>query len=127
MNSIASYYGKLKGSAIACIGYILSPLSWWNDPYVNVPIAYCFAWVVSIFFPTLFLPAFLGAYLGTNVLGFILLHKGIGRTLSKTDAEKVRYTRKDLLRDFSISVAYTLLIVVLVKLKIVQPPQNYVR
>ncbi|MFI5296037.1 MAG: hypothetical protein ACHQ0Y_13560 [Thermodesulfovibrionales bacterium] len=127
MNSIKSYYGKLKGSAMACIGYFLSPLSWWNDPYVNVPIAYFCAWVVSIFFPQLFLLAFVGAYMGTNVLGFILLHKGIGKTLSKADSEKVRYTRKDLMRDFSISLAYTLLIVALVKLKIVQPPQNYVR
>jgi hypothetical protein len=125
MNNLSKHYDKLKGSVIACIGFILSPLSWWNDPYVNIPIAYVCAWLISLLYPHLFLSAFAGAYLATNVLGFILLHKGISRSLSKTEREKIRYTRKNFLKDIAISLFYTALMVLLVQLKVIQPLQNY--
>lgn len=125
MNNLSRYYDKLKGSVLACIGFLLSPLSWWNDPYVNIPIAYVCAWLISLIYPHAFLFAFAGAYLATNVLGFILLHKGISRTLSKSSREEIRYTRKNMAKDFAISFFYTALMVLLVKLKIVQPVQDY--
>ena len=31
---------KIKGGVVAMIGFLLSPLSWWNDAFVNIPIAY---------------------------------------------------------------------------------------
>ncbi len=127
MNNLKSYYDRLKGSTMACIGFFLSPLSWWNDPYVNIPIAYFFAWVISLFYSRLFLPVFVGVYLITNLLGFVLLHKGIRKTLSKTDSQNVRYRAKDFLKDLAISLLYTLIIIVLVKLKIIQPLQGYKR
>ncbi|HCL81722.1 MAG TPA: hypothetical protein DHW81_05705, partial [Nitrospiraceae bacterium] len=119
------YYEKLKGSAMACIGFILSPLSWWNDLYVNIPIAYFCAWVFSLFYPDLFMHAFVVSYLATNVLGFVLLHKGIRKTLSKDDSQKVRYGWKDFLKDLAISLLYTFLIVILVKLNVILPFQEY--
>ncbi len=33
---------------VAVIGYLLSPLSWWNDLFVNVPLAYLFALPFSL-------------------------------------------------------------------------------
>lgn len=127
MHNLKKYYDKLKGSTIACIGFFLSPLSWWNDPYVNVPIAYFCAWIISLYSHRLFLPAFVGSYLATNVLGFVLLHKGITKTLSKTNSQKVQYTLKNFSKDLAISIAYTLLIILLVKMKVIQPPQNYMK
>lgn len=127
MHNIKAYYDKLKGSTIACIGFFLSPLSWWNDPYVNVPIAYFCAWIISLYGHRLFLPAFIGSYLATNVLGFVLLHKGIKKTLSKNDSQKVQYTIKNFMKDLAISMAYTFLIILLVKIKVIQPPQNYMK
>jgi len=125
MNILKAHYDKLKGSVIACIGFLLSPLSWWNDPFVNLPIAYFFAWIASFYYQRLFLPVFIGSYLATNVLGLMLLHIGIRKALSKADAQKVKYKTKDFLKDLGVSVFYTLLIVALVKLKIIQPLQNY--
>jgi hypothetical protein len=58
----------------------------------------------------------------TNVLGFILMHKGAQKMLSDKDK---KYSRKDLLRDVGISLLYTLVIVALVKFGVLKPVQNY--
>lgn len=127
MNALKIYYDRLKGSTIACIGFILSPLSWWNDPFINIPIAYSLAWIVSFYNQRTFLPVFVGSYLATNVLGLMFLHIGIRKALSKADAQNVTYRIKDFLKDLAISIFYTLLIVALVKLKIIQPLHEYRR
>ena len=70
------------------------------------------------------LSAVVGYWL-TNVIGLILLHKGAQKTFGKSPL--AAYTRRDLLRDAGISLLYTLLIVVLVKLKVVQPITDYLQ
>jgi hypothetical protein len=106
---------KIAGGALAFVGYMLSPLSWWNDLFVNVPLALAFAWVVSLFYKPAFAASLVLGYWLTNVLGFILMHKGAQKMLS----DKQRpYSRRDLLRDVGVSLLYTVLIVVLVKLGI---------
>ena len=45
-----------KGGILAIIGWILSPLTWWNDPLVNIPIAYGFGYLFSLISESLFLP-----------------------------------------------------------------------
>jgi hypothetical protein len=113
---------KFGGGILAFVGYMLSPLSWWNDLFVNVPLALAFAWVVSLFYKPVFAPALVLGYWLTNVLGFILLHKGAQKMLS----DKQRpYSRRDLLRDVGVSLLYTALIVVLVKFGILQPIKDY--
>jgi len=113
---------KATGGALAFIGYMLSPLSWWNDLFVNVPLALAFAWLVSWFYKPVFASALVLGYWLTNVLGFILVHKGAQKMLS----DKQRpYSRRDLLRDVGISLLYTGVIVVLVKLGILQPIKDY--
>src|SRR5437879_10644200 len=67
---------KLTGGAVAMIGFMLSPLSWWNDLFVNVPIALAFAWAVSFLYKPAFEASLIVGYWLTNVLGFILMHKG---------------------------------------------------
>ncbi len=113
---------KVTGGLLAAIGYMLSPLSWWNDLFVNVPLALAFAWVVSFFYKPAFGPCLVVGYWLTNVLGFVLLHKGAQKMFSdKTGG----YSRRDLLRDVGTSLAYTALIVALVKLGILKPMENY--
>jgi len=113
---------KLSGGILAVIGFMLSPLSWWNDLFVNVPLALAFAWVVSYFYRPAFESCVILGYWLTNVLGFVLMHKGAQRMLS----EVVRkYSRRDLLRDAGISLAYTALLVVLLRLHILKPIQAY--
>ena len=113
---------KVTGGVLAFVGYMLSPLSWWNDLFVNVPLALAFAWGVSWFYPPAFASALVLGYWLTNVLGLILLHKGGQQMLS--DQQRA-YSRRDLLRDVGVSLLYTGLIVALVKFGILQPIKDY--
>ena len=112
---------KLTGGVVSFIGFMLSPLSWWNDLFVNIPLAVAFAWFVSLFYKPAFEASLIFGYWLTNVLGFVLMHKGAQALLS----EKSKYSRRDLLRDLGISLAYTALIILLLALGILQPVQNY--
>src|SRR5438874_13309522 len=105
---------KLSGGAVAFIGFMLSPLSWWNDLFVNVPIALAFAWVISLFYKPAFEASLIVGYWLTNILGFVLMHKGAQSMVS----EKAKYTRRDLLRDFAISLIYTVVIVLLINARV---------
>ena len=113
-----------SGSILGVLGYLLSPLSWWNDVFINIPIAYGFAWLISLLDRSLFLPSLIFFYWMTNITGFILLHKGVEK-IAKTNHEARRYSRRDLKRDLIISIAYTVLIVVLAKMKIIIPPGKF--
>jgi hypothetical protein len=113
---------KGQGGLLAFIGFMLSPLSWWNDAFVNLPLAIGFGWLAARFHKPIFEPAIVVGYWLTNVLGFVLMHKGAQQIL--TEGER-RYTRRDLVRDVGVSLAYTLLIVLLLRQGILQPLQNY--
>ena len=114
---------KLHGGILGFIGFMLSPLSWWNDAFVNLPLALAFAWLVSLIYAPAFGAAVVVGYWLTNVLGFVLMHKG-GQKLLSNEAQKP-YSRRNLLRDVFISLLYTALILVLIKLKILQPIREY--
>ena len=102
---------KLSGGTLAFIGFMRSPLSWWNDLFVNIPLALAFAWLVSLFWPAVFTASFVLGYWLINVLGLVLMQKGAQQALSETPKP---YTRRQLLADLGISLAYTLLIVALI-------------
>lgn len=111
---------KLYGGILGTIGFLLSPLSWWNDIFVNFPIAYVLASLVNLIYKKAFLEAFIAFYWMTNVLGFFLLQKGMEK-LIKLGEEKKSYSLKDFIRDVLLSVVYTFLIVILVKFGIIKP------
>jgi hypothetical protein len=110
------------GGFMAAVGYLLSPLSWWNDLFVNVPLALLFAWLVSLVYKPAFEPCLILGYWGTNVLGFILLHKGAKTMFSDKDH---RYNRRELLQDLLISIVYTALILALLRTGVLKPIGNY--
>lgn len=110
------------GGFLAILGFILSPLSWWNDLLVNIPLAYIFAAPFSWVSPKLFTPAFVVGYLLTNVLGFVLMHHGLRHVLADLKKTSVR---RELKRDLLWSLLYTALIIALVLLGWVKPPQEY--
>lgn len=107
---------RVKGGVLVLIGYILSPLSWWNDLFVNIPISYVAASIVSYFYPGIFTAAFVAAYLATNVLGFVLMHVGAEEMLS---SEKP--SRGSLAKYIVVAFAYTFLIIALAELGVVEP------
>src|SRR5258707_12749039 len=102
-----SWQRKMTGGVLVFVGFMLSPLSWWNDLFVNIPLALAFAWVVSLAYKPAFTSAAVVGYWITNILGFILLHKGAQQLVA---SQPRRYRRRDLLRDVVVSLAYTGLI-----------------
>jgi hypothetical protein len=113
---------KATGGVLAVTGYLLSPLSWWNDLFVNVPLALAFAWLVSLFHPPAFEECLVIGYWLTNVLGFVLMHKGAQKIFSDKDRN---YSARDLLRDAGISLIYTGLILGLIGLGVLKPLGSY--
>jgi hypothetical protein len=103
---------------------MLSPLSWWNDLFVNVPIALAFAWIVSFFYRPAFEVCVIVGYWLSNVAGFVLMHKGAQKMLSEIDT---KYSWRNLAKDVGISLLYTGLILVLIKAGILKPIQNYLQ
>jgi len=117
---------KITGGVLAVIGFMLSPLSWWNDAFVNLPIALVFAWLVSAPFggewkSPVFQAALLLGYWLTNLLGFVLLHKGVTQALGRGSAPAQPSWKRELL----VSAGYTALIIVLIKLNVLKPFEGY--
>lgn len=80
----------IAGSILAFIGFILSPLTWWNDLFVNLPLAFGFAYIIGLviaaFMPVtvlLFLGLMAIGYFLSNMLGFLLMHKGAATVANK--------------------------------------------
>jgi hypothetical protein len=113
---------KIKGGILATIGYLLSPLSWWNDIIINIPLAYAFAFPFGLISRKLFVPVMILGYWITNIAGLILFHRGVKDLVTE---EKVKYTRKDLAKDVIISIIYTAVVVVLVRLGWLKFPLEY--
>lgn len=113
---------KISGGVLATIGFLLSPLSWWNDVFVNIPLALLFAWLVSFLYKPAFAASLIIGYWLTNLLGFVLMHKGARQMLSN---ERPAGTRRELLTDIVVSLIYTVVIIILVKLGILKPFAGY--
>jgi len=113
---------RIKGGILATIGYILSPLSWWNDLFINIPLAYVFALPFGFVSKNLFLPAMIVGYWITNIIGFILMHHGVVGLLSK---ETKKYTRKELMKDIIVSIIYTIIVAIFVLMGWLKFPTEY--
>jgi hypothetical protein len=118
---------KISGSMLTAIGFMLSPLSWWNDLFVNVPLALAFAWLMSALCgrdsqSRVFQVSLILGYWLTNVLGFVLMHHGV-RTLAAE--RKERFSRREFLKTIGVSLGYTALMIILIRLGILKPIQNY--
>lgn len=120
----AGLHKKTLWFVIGGIGYILSPLSWWNDLYVNIPISYFAASLAHRANPVLFLPVLTGAYWLTNIVGLVLLYMGGKGTMTGTIGPM---SGKALLRWLLFSVLYTIAIVLGHEAGWIQPLEQYFR
>jgi hypothetical protein len=106
------------GAILAVIGFLLSPLSWWNDLFINVPLALGFAWLASWFYHEAFTASFILGYWLTNVAGLVLMQRGAETLLS---SELRPYRGRQIARDLVIALLYTALMLLLVKSGLVGP------
>lgn len=109
---------KIKGGFLLTVGYLLSPLCWWNDLIINLPIAYGFGYVVSLWRSEWFFPAAIVGYWLSNLIGIVLMQMGATDILQKSTAKK-RSLKQELWTGVMTSTAYTFVIVALVYFHII--------
>jgi hypothetical protein len=96
-------------------GFLLSPITWWNDLVVNVPIA----WIMASIFPEpIFKFMFVVSYWITNIVGLVMMH--YSRSFVK-DKGKAVFTRKDFKKFLIITSIYTLVFCVLMGVGVIKP------
>lgn len=113
-------FKKIRGGFFLVLGYLLSPLCWWNDLLFNLPIAYFFGYICSFLSPKLFLPCSIIGYWLSNIIGILLMQFGSVDVFQKEPKE--RNLRKELFTGLVSSTVYTLVILVLIHLKILDTP-----
>ncbi|MEW6611067.1 MAG: hypothetical protein AB1352_05635 [Patescibacteria group bacterium] len=67
----------MKKIVLWVIGFILSPLSFWNDLFVNVPISWTLALPVALLYRPAFPFAFSVVYIATNVVGMWMMDSAV--------------------------------------------------
>ncbi len=103
---------KLKGGILLVVGYLLSPLCWWNDLIINLPIAYGFGYVISLWRSEWFFGAAIAGYWLSNLVGIVLMQMGT-KDILQTTAKK-RSFKHEIFSGVLTSTAYTAVIVALV-------------
>lgn len=110
---------KIRGGFLIGVGYMLSPLSWWNDLFFNLPIAYLFGYLVSWFAPDLFWPFTIVGYWISNIVGILMMQMGATDIFFE---ERAKNPRKDLLIGLGSSTVYTLVVLGLIYFHVLEVP-----
>lgn len=117
-----SFWTRGCGALLCVIGWILSPLTWWNDLLVNLPVSWLLA---SLIWPAQgprFGFAVIFFYWLTNVAGLIMMISG-GRLL----ATGKRIRANDIMISLWVCAGYTLIVLILSALNIVKPLGGWLR
>jgi hypothetical protein len=114
---------KVRGGLLFAIGWLLSPLCWWNDLIFNLPVAYGFGYLCSWFSPSWMLPGTIAGYWLSNLVGILLMQAGAFTLWGNCEATDVfqaqeRNLKKELLWGVVSSSVFTLIVVALIQLKI---------
>jgi hypothetical protein len=118
--SLKLWFKKLRGGFFLVLGFLLSPLSFWNDLFFNLPIAYGFGYICSWLNPDLLLPCAIAGYWISNILGILLMQVGAVDVFQEQPKE--RNLKKELLMGLVSSAVYTLVILALIQFKILEAP-----
>jgi hypothetical protein len=121
--NLPAIFKKIRGGVFLVVGFLLSPMSWWNDLFFNLPIAYGFGYLCSLFSQNLLLPCAIAGYWLSNVLGILLMQAGVMDVVENQPCD--RNLKKELLTGLVSSTAYTLVILALIHFKILQTPNLF--
>ncbi len=109
-------FKKIGRGFLFVLGYLLSPLCWWNDLIFNLPIAYFVGWLGGRFSSGLFLPCAILGYWLSNLVG-ILLMQFVAVDFFQDGAKKGNL-KKNLLTGLASATVYTIVILGLLQLNI---------
>lgn len=99
---------KIASRIIFFFGWLLSPLTFWNDAFINIPISYIMANIFTRFFPMRFVVAVVSFYWFTNILGILMMYLS-GKSLIRNRSDLIR----ELLLFLATAVFYSLVIILL--------------
>lgn len=111
---------QLRALLLLALGWLLSPLCWWNDLLINLPLAWGFARLLQLIDPAWFTPGLVLGYWLSNIAGILLLQAG-ALTVFAEEGE-VRDPRRELVVGLLTSTAYSLVVVLLVRLGVLHTP-----
>ena len=109
---------RIYGGAMAFVGWLFSPLCWWDDLYVDIPLAYLFACLVGLVIHGHFLSSMILGYWIVNIVGLVMIHVGI-RTAS------LKQTKMNISKGLLIPLSYTLLVTILYYIGWLRFPTDY--
>jgi hypothetical protein len=118
-SSSTSLLKKLRGGLLFGLGYLLSPLCWWNDLIINLPVAYGFGCLCRWISEDWFIPGAIAGYWLSNIVGILLMQFGAVDVFQKTERHNFK---QELLTGVVPSTAYTVLILALVQFKLLTIP-----
>ena len=75
--------GKIFNRTLFFIGWILSPFTFWNDTFVNIPLAYLFANILNGLLRMRFVTLVLVCYWATNIIGLAIMYAAGKNILAK--------------------------------------------
>jgi hypothetical protein len=110
---------KLRGGLLFGLGYLLSPLCWWNDLIFNLPVAYGFGYLCHLISEDWFIPGAIAGYWLSNIVGILLMQFGVVDVFQKKPGHSFK---QELLTGVLSSTAYTALIVALVQFNVLTIP-----
>ncbi len=111
---------KIRSGFIVVLGFLLSPLCWWNDLLFNLPIAYGFGLIFRWFSNDLFLTGAIIGYWLSNIVGILLIQWGTVEFVGQQVPDSKM--KKDLIVGLGLSTAFTVVMAVLIQSNIVDIP-----
>ena len=112
---------RVGGGVLGVIGFMLSPLSWWNDLFVNLPLAYLLGNLTNFFFPGSFQIGMIAAYWLSNLAGILFMMWSGARLLGYARRGKQPPQKRELWISVAVSLLYTLVLYLLMRWGIVRP------
>jgi hypothetical protein len=111
---------QVRALVLLGVGWLLSPLCWWNDLLINLPLAWGFARLLQFWHSDWFAPGLVMGYWLTNVLGIILMQSG---ALTVFQNGKINSNpKRELLIGLATSTLYTLVVILLVQSGLLPSP-----
>ena len=98
------------------LGWLLSPLTFWNDAFINIPLAYLCASLVFGLAHFPFLPMVLVFYWLSNILGLALMYVS-GRAIAREEG----YWKNAVLKTILTILVYSIVLVVIHNLGVLKP------
>lgn len=111
---------QLRALLLLALGWLLSPLCWWNDLVINLPVAWLVAKALAFWQPSWFTPGLVIGYWLSNVAGILLMQSSAMEVFRNED--EPRDARRELLVGLATSTAYSLAVFALVKTGVLHTP-----